>query len=52
MPAGRRGSKEPIGKPDERRDIAIASAAQAFAVLCEALTELVEVIRQKLAEED
>ena len=44
-PAKPRGME---ASPEHRRDIAIASAAQAFAVLCEALTEAAEMLTEEL----
>jgi len=43
-PPSRPRGDVPGRSPEHRRDIAIASAAQAFAVLCESLTEAVELL--------
>lgn len=51
MPPHRRPQNLEPHSPEHRRDIAIASAAQAFAVLCESLTELCEVVTTEFREE-
>jgi hypothetical protein len=54
MPPPHRPPKPPARVPQtpaDRRDIAIASAAQAFAVLCEALTEAADLLTSEFKAE-
>jgi len=46
-----RPPRTPEHSPEHRRDIAIASAAQAFALLCDAATEALELLTEELKEE-
>lgn len=52
MPQARKSqSQSGTASPEHRRDIAVASAAQAFALLCEAATETLELITEQFRED-